>query len=70
MDDALPTDALPRLLLLAKPSGPTCNDITFEIYLRRLLESHRAPTMTVVSQSGGPALMKLESVRRSVELVE
>jgi len=43
---------------------------TLETYIRQLLESHRAPRVTVAWQGGEPTLMKLEFFRRSVELVE
>src|SRR6266850_1535461 len=43
---------------------------TLEAYIRQLLESHRAPQVTVAWQGGEPTLMKLEFFRRSVELVE
>ena len=43
---------------------------TLEAYIRQLLESHRAPQVTVAWQGGEPTLMKLEFFKRSVELVE
>ena len=43
---------------------------TLETYIRQLLESHRAPQVTVAWQGGEPTLMKLDFFRRSVELVE
>ena len=43
---------------------------TLEAYIRQLLESHRAPEVTVAWQGGEPTLMKVEFFRRSVELVE
>jgi uncharacterized protein len=43
---------------------------TLETYIRQLLESHRAPEVTVAWQGGEPTLMKLEFFRHSVELVE
>jgi uncharacterized protein len=43
---------------------------TLEAYIRQLLESHRAPEVTVAWQGGEPTLMKLEFFRHSVELVE
>jgi uncharacterized protein len=43
---------------------------TLETYIRQLLESHRAPEVTVAWQGGEPTLMKLDFFRRSVELVE
>jgi len=46
------------------------SDATLETYIRQLLESHRAPNVTVAWQGGEPTLMKVEFFRRSVELVE
>jgi uncharacterized protein len=46
------------------------SDDTLETYIRQLLESHRAPTVTVAWQGGEPTLMKLPFFKRSVELVE
>ena len=43
---------------------------TLESYIRQLLESHRAPEVTVAWQGGEPTLMKLEFFERAVELVE
>ena len=43
---------------------------TLEAYIRQLLESHRAPQVTVAWQGGEPTLMKLDFFRRAVELVE
>ncbi len=43
---------------------------TLETYIRQLLESHRAPTVTVAWQGGEPSLMKLPFFQRSMELVE
>jgi len=43
---------------------------TLEAYIRQLLESHRAPQVTVAWQGGEPTLMKLEFFERSIELVE
>src|ERR1700688_5330067 len=43
---------------------------TLESYIRQLLESHRAPEVTVAWQGGEPTLMKLDFFRRSVELAE
>jgi len=43
---------------------------TLETYIRQLLESHRAPTVTVAWQGGEPSLMKLPFYQRSMELVE
>jgi len=46
------------------------SEATLEAYIRQLLESHRAPSVTVAWQGGEPTLMKLEFFKRSVELVE
>jgi uncharacterized protein len=46
------------------------SDETLEVYIRQLIESHRAPHVTVAWQGGEPTLMKLEFFKRSVELVE
>ncbi len=46
------------------------SDATLEAYISQLLESHRAPTVTVAWQGGEPTLMGLEFFRRSVGLVE
>jgi len=46
------------------------SEATLEVYIRQLLESHRAPRVTVAWQGGEPALMKVEFFRRAVELVE
>ena len=43
---------------------------TLEAYIRQLLESHRAPNVTVAWQGGEPTLMTVAFFRRSVELVE
>ncbi|MEK7410721.1 MAG: anaerobic sulfatase maturase, partial [Actinomycetota bacterium] len=43
---------------------------TLETYIRQLLESHRAPEVTVAWQGGEPTLMKLEFFKHSVDLVE
>ena len=43
---------------------------TLEAYIRQLLESHRAPNVTVAWQGGEPTLMKLDFYKRAVELVE
>jgi tetratricopeptide (TPR) repeat protein len=44
------------------------SEATLEVYIRQLLESHRAPQVTVAWQGGEPTLMKLDFFRRSVEL--
>ena len=46
------------------------SEATLEAYIRQLLESHRAPEVTVAWQGGEPTLMKPEFFRQSVELVE
>jgi uncharacterized protein len=46
------------------------SDATLEAYIRQLLESHRAPEVTVAWQGGEPTLMRLDFFRRAVELVE
>jgi uncharacterized protein len=46
------------------------SDATLDAYIRQLLESHRAPQVTVAWQGGEPTLMKLPFFRRAVELVE
>jgi uncharacterized protein len=43
---------------------------TLEAYIRQLLESHRAPQVTVAWQGGEPTLLKVEFFRLAVELVE
>ena len=43
---------------------------TLEAYIRQLLESHRAPNVTVAWQGGEPTLMKLDFFKLSVEYVE
>jgi uncharacterized protein len=46
------------------------SDATLEAYIRQLLESHRAPEVTVAWQGGEPTLMGVDFFRRSIELVE
>jgi uncharacterized protein len=46
------------------------SDATLEAYIRQLLESHRAPQVTVAWQGGEPTLMGLDFFRRAVELVD
>jgi uncharacterized protein len=43
---------------------------TLELYLRQLLESHRAPVVTVAWQGGEPTLMGMDYFRRAVALIE
>ena len=57
-----------RALSRTKSTG--CPAATLEAYIRQLLESHRAPQVTVAWQGGEPTLMKVEFFRHSVELVE
>jgi uncharacterized protein len=45
-------------------------EATLEAYIRQLLESHRAPNVTVAWQGGEPTLMRVEFFRRAMELVE
>ena len=53
-----------------RTKSTACPAATLEAYIRQLLESHRAPQVTVAWQGGEPTLMKVEFFRRSVELVE
>jgi len=46
------------------------SEATLEAYIRQLLESHRAPSVTVAWQGGEPTLMKLEFFKQSIKLVE
>jgi len=46
------------------------SEATLETYIRQLLESHRAPQVTVAWQGGEPTLMGLDFFKRSMELVE
>ncbi len=46
------------------------SEATLEAYIRQLLESHRAPQVTVAWQGGEPTLMGLEFFKRSLALVE
>jgi uncharacterized protein len=45
-------------------------DDLLETYLKQLLESHRAPEVSVAWQGGEPTLMGLDFFKRSVELVD
>ena len=45
-------------------------DEVLETYIKQLLESHRAPEITVAWQGGEPTLMGLEFFKRSVAFVE
>ncbi|MGO9394559.1 MAG: anaerobic sulfatase maturase, partial [Desulfobaccales bacterium] len=79
----------PRIHVLAKPTGATCNlhcsycfflnkerlypgshfrmsDEVLETYIRQLIESHRANTVTVAWQGGEPTLMGLDFYRRAM----
>jgi uncharacterized protein len=44
------------------------SDETLELYIRQLIESHRAPEVEIAWQGGEPTLMGLEFFRRAVEL--
>jgi uncharacterized protein len=46
------------------------SEATLEAYIRQLLESHRAPNVTVAWQGGEPTLLGLDFYRRAVELIE
>lgn len=62
------------LLLAAEARHPDetsrMSEATHEAYIRQLLESRRAPEVTVAWQGGEPTLMGLEFFRRSIDLVE
>jgi uncharacterized protein len=45
-------------------------DDLLELYIKQLLESHEAPTVTIAWQGGEPTLMGIDFFRRSIELVE
>ncbi len=45
------------------------SDETLETYIRQLLESQRAPEVTIAWQGGEPTLMGLDFFNRAVELV-
>ena len=45
-------------------------DDLLEIYVRQLLESHRAPEVLIAWQGGEPTLMGLDFFRRSIEYAE
>ncbi len=45
-------------------------DELLETYIRQMLESHRAPEMTMAWQGGEPTLMGLDFFKRSVEYVD
>ncbi len=45
-------------------------DDLLETYIRQLLESHRAPEVTIAWQGGEPTLMRLDFFRRAIGLVE
>jgi uncharacterized protein len=45
-------------------------DELLEIYVRQLIESHRAPEVTIAWQGGEPTLMGLDFFQRSVELAQ
>jgi len=44
--------------------------VTLDAYIRQLLESHRAPQVTIAWQGGEPTLMKLDFFRHAVDLAE
>ncbi len=46
------------------------SEATLDAYIRQLLESHRAPQVTVAWQGGEPTLMKVDFFRRAVDLVD
>ena len=46
------------------------SDATLDTYIRQLLESHRAPEVTVAWQGGEPTLMGLDFFAKAVDLVE
>ncbi len=46
------------------------SEATLDAYIRQLLESHRAPQVTIAWQGGEPTLMKLDFFRHAVDLVE
>ncbi len=45
-------------------------DDLLEIYIRQLIEAHRAPEVTIAWQGGEPTLMGLDFFKRSVEYAE
>src|SRR5438046_8318447 len=45
------------------------SDETLETYIRQLLESQRAPEVTIAWQGGEPTLMGLDFFKRAVDLV-
>ncbi len=45
-------------------------DDLLELYIRQLLEAHRAPEVTIAWQGGEPTLMGLDFFQRSVEYAE
>lgn len=51
-------------------SGFRMSDEMLERYVRQLIESHRADTVTFAWQGGEPTLMGLDFFRRAVELQE
>ena len=46
------------------------SDATLELYIRQLVESHRADTVNIAWQGGEPTLMGLDFYRRAVALAE
>src|SRR6516162_9086314 len=51
-------------------SSHRMSETTLETYIRRLLESHAGPEVTVAWQGGEPTLMGVDFFRQSVELVQ
>jgi uncharacterized protein len=68
----------PRIHVLAKPSGATCNlacsycffEETLEAYIRQLIETHRSNQVTVAWQGGEPTLMGVDFYRKAIEYQE
>jgi len=83
----------PRIHVLAKPSGATCNlacsycffldkellypnskfrmsEETLEVYIRQLIETHRANQVTVAWQGGEPTLMGVDFYRKAIAYQE
>lgn len=46
------------------------SEATLDAYIRQLLESHRAPQVTIAWQGGEPTLMKLDFFKHAFDLVE
>ena len=43
-------------------------EVMLETYIRRLIEAHRVPEVTIAWQGGEPMLMDLDFFRRSIEV--